>query len=480
MMRVRLAGETDFPGFRSAARDLLKQGIAPRDVEFTTAGQAAGLFEDTPPPPAPAGLSRPVPAVSRDFLSTVASASLHRDPARFGLIYRILWRLGDEPGLARMASDPDIARVGVLAKAVRRDIHKMHAFVRFRAVEGPDGEAFIAWYEPDHHIVEAAAPFFAKRFASLLWTILTPERCVRWTGDELEFNDGVDRAAAPTGDDLEELWRRYYASIFNPARANPTAMRAEMPRRFWRNLPEARLIQDLVAQAPSRAAAMVAAAPTLPVQRRGASMVEQDKDEPPAPGLPALAERIQGCRACPLWEPATQGVAGEGPAHAVLMIVGEQPGDEEDLSGKPFVGPAGRLLDKALAQAGVPRDAVYVTNAVKHFKFEPRGRRRIHKKPEAREIRACLPWLEQELALIGPSVVVMLGATAAQAVLGHTVPVTRVRGEVLDLAEGRRGLVTTHPSYVLRLPDRAAADAAFDALVRDLAQAWVLAGGAQP
>jgi DNA polymerase len=472
-MHIRLAGDTDFQGFRSAARDLLKQGVAPRDAVFTTSLQDAGLFEDAPAPVREA--PRPVPAVSREFLSSIASASLHRDPGRFGLIYRILWRLADEPGLARIASDPDIARLGSLAKAVRRDIHKMHAFVRFRAVEAPDGEAFIAWYEPDHHVVEAAAPFFARRFASLLWTILTPERCVRWTGEHLEYGDGADRSLAPTGDDLEELWRRYYASVFNPARVNPTAMRAEMPRRFWRNLPEAQLIQDLVAEAPSRAAAMVAAAPTLPVLRRGATMVEKTGDKAVPLGLPALAEQVQGCRACPLWEPATQGVPGEGPSRAPLMIVGEQPGDEEDLAGRPFVGPAGRLLDKALAQAGVPREAVYVTNAVKHFKFEPRGKRRIHKKPEAREIKACLPWLDQEMALVAPGVVVMLGATAAQAVLGHAVPVTRIRGEVLDLAGGRRGLVTTHPSYVLRLPDRSAAEAAFDALVRDLAQAWVLA-----
>ena len=477
MTRVRLAAETDFSGFRAAARDLLRQGVEPRDVEFAVAGHEPGLFEDAPAGGGPTASSRPVPAVSRAFLSTIASASLHREPARFALIYRILWRLVDEPGLAQVASDPDVARLGALAKAVRRDIHKMHAFVRFRAVEGPDGEAFIAWYEPDHHVVEAAASFFARRFASLLWTILTPERCVRWTGDALEYSDGVDRAVAPTGDDLEDLWRRYYASVFNPARVNPTAMRAEMPRRFWRNLPEAQLIQDLVAEAPSRAAAMVAAAPTLPVARRGAKLVDEDaeRSEAAAPGLPALADRIQGCRECPLWEPATQGVPGEGPAHAALMIVGEQPGDEEDLAGRPFVGPAGRLLDRALAQAGVPRDAVYVTNAVKHFKFEPRGKRRIHKKPEAREIRACLPWLEQEFTLVRPDVVVMLGASAAQAVLGHTVAVTRVRGEVLDLAEGRRGLVTTHPSYVLRLPDREAAEAAFEALVRDLAQAWALA-----
>ena len=175
-----------------------------------------------------------------------------------------------------LASDPDVRALGDLVRAVRRDIHKMHAFVRFRSVERPEGgEAFVAWYEPDNHIVAAAAPFFAKRFASLVWSILTPETCAHWTGERLVFTPGVTREAAPGADALEDLWRGYYASTFNPARVNPRAMKAEMPVRFWKNLPEAELIADLIAQAPARTREMLAKAPSLPVRRRGATLPDE-------------------------------------------------------------------------------------------------------------------------------------------------------------------------------------------------------------
>jgi uracil-DNA glycosylase len=174
---------------------------------------------------------------------------------------------------------------------------------------------------------------------------------------------------------------------------------------------------------------------------------------PDPPSLPALREAARGCRACPLWERGTQTVFGAGPAQAEVMFVGEQPGDEEDLSGAPFVGPAGRLLDAALAEAGIVRRAVYVTNAVKHFKWEPRGKRRIHQKPSAGEVRACHPWLEAEIAAVRPRAIVCLGATAAQALLGRTFRVTAHRGELLSSALAPVVMATVHPSSILRAPD---------------------------
>lgn len=177
--------------------------------------------------------------------------------------------------------------------------------------------------------------------------------------------------------------------------------------------------------------------------------------------LRAVRRQAAGCRACPLWAGATQTVFGEGPAHAPVMLVGEQPGDREDLDGHPFVGPAGRLLDKALAEAGVDRGKVYVTNAVKHFKFLPRGKRRLHAKPGSGEIRACRPWLERELALVGPKVVVAMGATAVRGVFGRALPIGVHRGRLKELAPGMAGLITIHPSYLLRLlrdPERAEAE----------------------
>lgn len=174
---------------------------------------------------------------------------------------------------------------------------------------------------------------------------------------------------------------------------------------------------------------------------------------PPRPTLPSLRNAAAGCKACDLWEKGTQTVFGEGGRRARVMFVGEQPGNEEDLSGKPFVGPAGRLLDSALEEAGIDRKQTYVTNVVKHFKWEPRGKRRIHKKPNATEIAACRPWLETEIALVKPDVIVALGATAAQALIGPQFRVTKQRGEFLESTLAPYVMATVHPSSILRAPD---------------------------
>jgi DNA polymerase len=185
--------------------------------------------------------------------------------------------------------------------------------------------------------------------------------------------------------------------------------------------------------------------------------------------LPSLRAASAACRACPLWERGTQTVFGEGPALAEVMLVGEQPGNEEDLSGRPFVGPAGRLLDRALAAAGIDRRSVYVTNAVKHFKWEPRGKRRIHQKPSAGEVRACRPWLEGEIRAVRPRALVCLGATAAQALLGRTFRITEHRGELVASPLAPLVMATVHPSSILRAPDDAARRAELERLVEDLA-----------
>ncbi len=177
----------------------------------------------------------------------------------------------------------------------------------------------------------------------------------------------------------------------------------------------------------------------------------------------------QSCEGCDLYRNATQAVFGEGEARAVVMLVGEQPGDREDVEGHPFVGPAGRLLDAALLEARIDRRAVYITNAVKHFKWEPRGKRRIHKKPSAGEVDACRPWLEAEIAAVDPRIVVCLGATAAQALLGSGFRVSRQRGQLLARPDGRRILATVHPSSILRAPDDAARQLARAEFVDDLA-----------
>ena len=187
-----------------------------------------------------------------------------------------------------------------------------------------------------------------------------------------------------------------------------------------------------------------------------------------ASDLKRVAKQAADCTRCPLYRNATQTVFGEGPARASLMLVGEQPGDQEDLAGHPFVGPAGKILDRAMAEAGLDRRKVWLTNAVKHFKNEPRGKKRLHKRPNRYEVEVCRVWLRQEISLVKPQLILALGVTAAVALAGRSVVLSRERGKVIEFADGQRGLVTTHPSSILRMPDQKARHAAFAALVKDL------------
>ncbi|MBV9508763.1 MAG: UdgX family uracil-DNA binding protein [Caulobacteraceae bacterium] len=238
----------------------------------------------------------------------------------------------------------------------------------------------------------------------------------------------------------------------------------------------------MVAQAQHRTHAMVHAQPTAPPARAAKIAARQAKATAPmsseaAPqDLAAVVHGVAHCRRCPLWRDATQGVSGEGPAGARLMLVGEQPGDQEDLAGHPFVGPAGAILNQALEEAGAPRADFYVTNAVKHFKHELRGKRRLHKTPNAGEVQACRWWLDAERRLVRPKVIVALGATAAQGVIGRPVSVLKARGDAGLLEDGARAFVTVHPSYLLRIPDAAAKAEAYRDFVRDLKAAYALAG----
>jgi DNA polymerase len=198
------------------------------------------------------------------------------------------------------------------------------------------------------------------------------------------------------------------------------------------------------------------------------------QDGPEARSLDQLAGLIQACRRCALWAGATQGVPGEGPAHAPLMLVGEQPGDQEDLAGHPFVGPAGGVLDRALAEAGVARGEAFVTNAVKHFKNEPRGKRRLHRTPDRAEILACRWWLDRERLLVRPRVIVAMGGSAVLSVFGKPMPILKNRGRALQLPDQAQGVITVHPSMILRIPGAEAKREAFAAFVRDLKAARAL------
>lgn len=450
MHSIRLAGPDDFEGWRDAARALVLAGISPEHV--TWGAGDADLFAGGPPAPA-AGGSLSVP---RAFLDLAKSVVCHIDPERFALLYTLLWRLQHERGLMADQADPLVRRCAVLAKEVSRDIHKMRAFLRFREVDG----VYVAWFEPEHHIVRTNAGFFIRRFASMQWSILTPELSLYWDGDTLREGPGLQRSDAPSGDPTEQVWKTYYASTFNPARLKIGAMLKEMPRKYWHNMPETALIAGLVASAQARETGMIAAAQTQDVD-------DQDK----ARAWLALRKEAAHCTRCPLHACATQTVFGEGPVSARLMFVGEQPGDQEDLAGRPFVGPAGQLFDRALGEAGIDRSSVYISNAVKHFKFEQRGKRRIHAKPGAGEIEACRWWIDQERAILSPLVIVALGATAARSLFGKVMAVGASRGRPLDLPGGGLAWITAHPSSILRIEDKKLAAAEFARLVDDLRQA---------
>jgi DNA polymerase len=438
MYAISLQDEDDFEGWREAARALAEAGVPPEQVAWQVDEASGDLFGGSaaPPPPQPgSGFSVP-----RAFLTLAETAVCHSDPERFALLYALLLRLRDRPGLIADSADRLVQRLERMAKAVRRDIHKMHAFVRFREVEDEAGIRFVAWFEPEHHIVRAAAGFFVRRFAAMRWSILTPELCVHWDGRALTESQGASRADAPAGDPVEAVWKTYFASIFNPARLKVGAMLREMPKKYWKNLPETALVGELVAGA----------------QAREADMVETSRREiggNARAAWEAVREEARGCTRCHLYKHATQTVFGEGPVDAPLMFVGEQPGDQEDLAGRPFVGPAGQLFDRALGDAGIERGQTYVTNAVKHFKFEHRGKRRIHSKPDAGEIEACRWWIEQERAILRPTLTVALGATAARSLFGKAVTITATRGRAHALPEGGEAWVTVHPSFLLRVQD---------------------------
>jgi DNA polymerase len=341
----------------------------------------------------------------------------------------------------------------------------MHAFVRFRELDG----RFVAFFEPEHHIVRRAASFFVNRFTNMRWSILTPELSIHWDGEALTEEPGATRADAPSGDPLEQTWRTYYASIFNPARLKVGAMLKEMPRKYWRNMPETSLVQPLIAGARSRELEMI----DRSAAKEGLQhALEAERGVEPGGNLraswEALLKDARKCTRCDLYKFGTQTVFGEGPLDASIMFVGEQPGDQEDLAGRPFVGPAGQLFDAALEKAGIDRSTVYVTNAVKHFKFVLRGKRRIHNKPDAGEIEACRWWLDHERELIRPPVTVALGATAARSLVGKLVTISKVRGEPLTLADGSECWVTAHPSSILRAPDEAARNEGKRLFLRDL------------
>jgi len=469
MLSIPLGEDCGVEEFRAAARHCLARGVAPEDVHFSVGGTLPLFAEE-----APLGVSTGDVRVPRGYANLVPKIVCHSEADRFALLYRLLWRIhrGERQVLDNPA-DPDAAKAQRYAKAVDKDIYRMQAYVRFAEREIDGARLFVAWHEPQHRMLRLAAPFFVDRFSNMDWLIATPIGTIAWQGGVLAFGPPAARPAEAGDAVLDDLWTAYFRATFNPARLRVKAMVAQMPKRHWATMPETALIPDMVRAAGARVAEMETTAPETPprfaerLAERMASIPAQSGELLP---LDALRKEIQSCRLCPLHGPATQAVPGEGAPEAEIMFVGEQPGDQEDLAGKPFVGPAGQVFERALLEAGIARQKTYVTNAVKHFKFEPRGKRRVHMKPSGGEVSKCRFWLDREISAVKPKLVVALGATAMLGLTGRPVPVTKARGQVIA-ADSFSILVTVHPSYLLRLPEKERAEAEYERFVKDLRKA---------
>jgi probable DNA metabolism protein len=445
-----------YEAWREASRDALRKGYRPEEIDFLDASAPQSMALSFDSESQPTGKPVDAPHVARHFLEQAAIVAAHRSPERWNLLYRVLFRLQQNSALLKLETDADVAGMLQLAAQVRRDLHKMHAFVRFRkianAAQGAEPasesmqEHYVAWYQPDHRIVKLAAPFFAERFAVMRWSILTPDETVSWdpTRRQLHYGAGVEREAAPAEDELEVLWRTYYSSIYNPARLNLNAMRSEMPVRYWKNLPEIATVPGLIARSTDRVAAMVS---QQQERTSAASWV------PGTHTIEAVKQALPACQGCELHRHATQVVPGSGSRYARMLVVGEQPGDAEDLQGLPFVGPAGKLLEQTLHELGIDRAQMFATNAVKHFKFIQRGPLRLHQNPRMSEITACRPWLLAEIDALQPKVVLCLGASAAKALFGGTFTLMKDRGKVLSTPYADQVIATLHPAAILRARD---------------------------
>ncbi|MCP1213069.1 UdgX family uracil-DNA binding protein [Acetobacter okinawensis] len=421
MPEVVLAHQVDFATWRSASRYFVHLGTEPEALHWTVAsiGPEQQYGAGTAQYPATA----PVMNLSRRFALALGQALQLRDPERFAHLYRIMYRLAHDGLELTDLHDPDLVWLRQSVAAVRATTLRFReAFSAFSAQQQAFG---ILQSAPEHYILEANARYCTQRNVRP-WQVVTPYRRMEWTGDTLRFAAGTDvvrdEAAVQWQVDGTGIWRGYALSVVPPQR----------------------------------------------------------KDVDTAPNLALLGAEAMDCRACALWEPASRTVFGEGPQNAALMLVGEQPGDQEDLQGRPFVGPAGQMLDKALQDAGLQRHQVYVTNAVKHFHFIWKGSRRLHQKPEAEHVAACRVWLDAERRLVRPALLVMLGVTAAQSVLKKPVTISATRSRLFHLEGETQGLVTVHPSYLLRLPDEASRQREYARFVEDLRLAANYIGQADP
>lgn len=392
----------DFAGWRRQARRLLVRGVGPEQVSWQVSTQLAGLYAGSAEADSTADDACADIRVPRSFLPLAETVVCHRESGRFAVLYRVLWRLTHgEHDLLEMATDADIKFLDTLRKSVEGDRQRMITTVQFRRTPGSEREHYSAWFEPKHHILRHSCEYFRQRYSAIHWSIYTPEGCAHWNRSELVFGPPV---VCADPQDRQQSARRY-------------AMDSGFP---------------------------------VPLSVISA----QSGEHVNITSLDQLRRAARNCDRCPHACDATQLVFGQGDVDARIMLVGEQPGDIDDVRGRPFVGQTGKLLRSILQELRVDEDEVYFTHAVKHFKYTVRGRRRIPQFPTAHDIDHCRSWLLQEIALVKPRLVIALGATAAQAVLGYSVDIQQETGNWRSMSMPGNGrqfafTVTEDPATVL-------------------------------
>lgn len=427
---IEISGVNDFESWRTYARSLLGEKVHFDQISWSGGGFLLG---ETYSP----GEAKPTHPVPSDFMKKAVVVSAFRDDSNWSLLYRLVYRLMfEDKKLMSNPLDQDVQEFERRLRLVNRDMHKMKAFVRFREVILENKTHYFSWYRPDHRIVRLIAPFFRDRFNGMNWVIMTEDESVSWDGKELSFSPGVERSALPE-DHAEDLWKTYYSSVFNPARIKENAMKKEMPVRYWSTMPETELISSLMDEAPERLEKFYES-------QRPTSVPDHFES------LEALREKLMKCRSCGICAEATAPVMGSGPREARIMIIGEQPGDEEDKTGLPFQGPSGELLDEILKKSGFRREDLYITNAVKGFKHVIINSFRKHRTALSSEITTCRPWLREEVRLVQPELILCLGRTAAQSILGKMIKMEEVRGKVFSSPYAPKLVILPHPASILR------------------------------
>lgn len=472
----RIPIEPSFAAWRRAARALLRQGVEPSQIEWAESEEGGATVTDVALAVVPVvPVASAAPAVPRQLLARLKTAACFRAPDRWALLYRILWRWTHGERHVVDLKDADGALLDQRIRVVEHETDDLVILTLFRRRDPSMGlPELVGWYEPHHDLLERAAARVGARMGDSTWMLATPQGAAFWNGMLLRIGrpaaEEHEQAAhalpasamigeAITSEPTEALWLAHYASVFN---AEPSPV----PLRYWRMPPAGPPLPAHLARARSRLGAQCA-----PVTVPDTPPIEYSATTPP---LREPTGPLATCRRCALWRNAKQAVAGAGAAHAAIMVVGEQPGEYENQHGEPFAGPAGQLLDIVLARAGLERAALYLTYAVKHYKWETLAEQRVHRTPVRREVEACQYWLEKELTQIAPRVVVTLGATALKALTDAHVNLSEYLGQTI--AHGGRLIVPTwHPSYALRTADARLRDDVVATIVTAFSRAAALA-----